>query len=179
MNRRSLLRIGTLSAVSYTALALPTQAAASAAAGPLAASRFDHLSLNVRAFDAMMAWYRDVLGFEIEVAWRVQALGGKRLAYLRLGDTRLELVEADADGIGLPEAADFLDHFARTGFGHLCFAVADADATMTALTAAGVQGFVRPETYDLDGTPYRRRVGFVKDPEGNVLEFAEPLFEAA
>ncbi|MEL6211305.1 MAG: VOC family protein, partial [Pseudomonadota bacterium] len=147
MNRRSLLRIGTLSAVSYTALALPTQAAASAAAGPLAASRFDHLSLNVRAFDAMMAWYRDVLGFEIEVAWRVQALGGKRLAYLRLGDTRLELVEADADGIGLPEAADFLDHFARTGFGHLCFAVADADATMTALTAAGVQGFVRPETY--------------------------------
>ncbi len=38
--------------------------------------------------------------------------------------------------------------------------------------------YVRAETYDLDGTPFRRRVGFVKDMEGNVLEFGEPLRRA-
>ncbi|MEM7745889.1 MAG: VOC family protein [Pseudomonadota bacterium] len=173
MNRRSILQFGTaMGAASFTAIPVSATAAASQ---PLADSRFDHMSLNVRDFDAMMAWYQRALGFTVAVAWRVDALNGKRLAYLDLGTTRLELVEADSDGIGLPEAADFLDHFARTGYGHLCFAVADVDQVMDDLATAGVPTFVRPETYDLDGTPYRRRVGFMKDPEGNVLEFGEPL----
>lgn len=176
MNRRTLLKTtAALSATSFTAIPVATAASGT---GPLARSRFDHMSLNVRDFDAMMAWYQQALGFTVAVAWRVNALNGKRLAYLDLGTTRLELVEADADGIGLPEAQDFLAHFARTGYGHLCFAVDDVDQVMADLAAAGVPSFVQAETYDLDGTPYRRRVGFMKDPEGNVLEFGEPLFRA-
>lgn len=172
MHRRSMLRLG--AAVSLGAIAVPCAVTAVAPAG----ARFDHVSLNVRAFDAMLRWYRETFGFRVEVAWRVSALEGKRLAYLVLNDTRLELVEADAGGIGLPEAEDFLDHFARTGYGHLCFAVDDVDAAFAGLAEAGVAIFVRAETYDLEGTPYRRRVGFVKDPEGNVLEFGEPLVRA-
>lgn len=174
LSRRTLLQnSAALGVASFTAIPV---AQATAGTSPLATSRFDHMSLNVRDFDAMMAWYQSALGFTVAVAWRVNALNGKRLAYLDLGTTRLELVEADPDGIGLPEAEDFLAHFARTGYGHLCFAVDDVDQVMEDLAGAGVPTFVQAETYDLDGTPYRRRVGFMKDPEGNVLEFGEPLF---
>ncbi|WP_376100708.1 VOC family protein (plasmid) [Roseomonas sp. CCTCC AB2023176] len=168
MDRRHLL-----SAAAFAAIALP--AASEAAPAATAGMRFDHVSLNVRDFEAALAWYGAKLGFRTEVAWRVAALNGKRLAYLRLNDTMLELVEADAGGIGLPEAMTFPEHFGRTGYGHLCFRVDDVEAVLAGLAAEGVPTFVRAETYDLDGTPFRRRVGFVKDMEGNVLEFGEPL----
>ncbi|MEL6218428.1 MAG: VOC family protein [Pseudomonadota bacterium] len=174
MNRRSLLALGA-AATTFHAIALPAAQAATPGVGGL---RFDHISLNVRDFDGMTLWYREVLGFEVEVAWSVAALDGKRLAYLRLADTVLELVEADADGAGLPAPATFREHFARTGYGHLCFAVESVDRVLDALEAAGVPSFVEAATYALDGTVYTRRVGFVQDPEGNVLEFAEPLREA-
>ncbi len=171
MDRRNLL-----SAAAFVGLGLPLAAEAVPAAA--VGMRFDHVSLNVRDFDAALAWYQAKLGFRVEVAWRVAALNGKRLAYLRLNDTMLELVEADAGGTGLPEAMSFPEHFARTGYGHLCFRVEDVGAALDGLANAGVPTFVRAETYDLDGTPFRRRVGFVKDMEGNVLEFGEPLRRA-
>jgi catechol 2,3-dioxygenase-like lactoylglutathione lyase family enzyme len=168
MNRRTIL-----AGAAFTAIAAPATGAV-----PPAVLHFDHVSLNVRDFEAALAWYQGRLGFRVEVAWRVAALGGKRLAYLRLNDTVLELVEADAGGASLPEAMTFPEHFARTGYGHLCFRVDSVDAVLAALADGGVPTFVRAETYDLDGTPWRRRVGFVKDMEGNVLEFGEPLIRA-
>ena len=140
---------------------------------------FDHMSINVADFDAAMTWYQEKLGFALDVSWRVEALDGKRLAYLSLGDTVIELVEADKGGLGLPAAAAFQEHFGRTGYGHLCFSVADVDAMLSRLEANGVPTFVSAETYALDGTPYERRVGFIQDPEGNVIEFAEPLRKRA
>lgn len=136
---------------------------------------FDHMSINVADFDAAIDWYTSRLGFEVDIAWQVEALDGKRLAYLSLGDTVIELVAADDGGIGLPPASSFADHFARTGYGHLCFEVTSVDAMLYDLRAQGVETFVTAETYPLDGTIYQRRVGFVQDPEGNVIEFAEPL----
>jgi catechol 2,3-dioxygenase-like lactoylglutathione lyase family enzyme len=172
MDRRTLIAAG----AAFVALAV--EHTATAAPDSAAALRFDHVSLNVRDFDAAMRWYQQKLGFRVDVAWRVNALAGKRLAYLRLNDTVLELVEADSGGIGLPEAMSFAEHFARTGYGHLCFRADNVDAVLAGLAAEGVPTFVRAETYDLDGTPFRRRVGFVKDMEGNVLEFGEPLVRA-
>ena len=171
-----------LKMLSITALALAplTNSAAAADLGKPAGFEtvqiaFDHMSINVTDFDAAMSWYQDKLGFAVDVSWRVEALDGKRLAYLSLGDTVIELVQADRGGLGLPAAATFQEHFARTGYGHLCFSVDDVDAMLARLEAKGVPTFVSAETYALDGTPYERRVGFVQDPEGNVIEFAEPL----
>lgn len=166
-----------------TATAMTVYLAGAASAADIApnpsvetnAMAFDHMSINVADFDGAMVWYQDMLGFEVDVSWRVEALDGKRLAYLSLGDTRIELVAADEGGVGLPAAATFGDHFGRTGYGHLCFNVEDVDAMLAALEEKGVPTFVTGETYALDGTPYERRVGFIQDPEGNVIEFAEPL----
>lgn len=50
---------------------------------------------------------------------------------------------------------------------------------MASLAARGVPAFVKAETYPLDGTVFERRVAFVNDPEGNVIEFGEPLRKRA
>lgn len=149
-------------------------------AHPLGIDRFDHMSVNVEDFDAALAWYRDVLGLNVDVSWKVGALNGKQLAYLSLSGTRvLEIVAADANGTGLRPASTFGQHFGRTGYGHLCFATDSVDRTMAALAARGVAAFVKAETYPLDGTVFERRVAFINDPEGNVIEFGESLRERA
>lgn len=171
MNRRHLLATAVASAAALTLAARPAAATPPAFAG----AGLDHVAINVRDFDRMHAWYRDHLGFGTDVAWRVGALDGKRLAYMTSGTARIELVEADADGPGLPAPQDFRAAFARVGYAHVCFLVDDVDAVLAGLREEGVETFVHAETYDLEGTSHRRRVGFVLDPEGNVLEFGEPL----
>ncbi len=137
---------------------------------------FDHMSINVADFDRAVCWYRDVLGLDLDVSWRVGALAGKQLAYLSLNGCRVvEIVAADKGGDRMRPDQTFGDHFGRTGFGHLCFATENVDATMAELERRGVKAFVKAETYPLDGTEINRRVGFVQDPEGNVIEFGEPL----
>lgn len=138
-------------------------------------ARFDHMSVNASDFDGMIAWYRDKLGFEMDVSWRVTALGGKQLAYLSKNGATIEIVAADEGATPVRKPADFGAHFGRTGWGHFCFVVADVDAALAELRARGVRTFVPARTYPLDGTPFSRRVGFIMDPEGNVIEFAEPL----
>lgn len=144
-------------------------------AQPLAAATYDHMSVNVADYDAALEWYRDKLGFEVAVEWRVEALGGKQLAYLDLGETRIEIVAADNEASRQAPPEDFSEHFNRVGYGHLAFAVNNVDRVLDELRERGVPTFVRGETYPLDGTPFERRVGFIMDPEGNVIEFAEPL----
>lgn len=167
--------IATATALLLGAAVLPQTATAQSESRNLAEARFDHMSINVADFEGAMAWYQNVLGFEVEVSWRVAALDGKRLAYLVKNDARIELVAADPGADGLAPATSFPEHFGRTGYGHFCFSVEDVDAALAELEAKGVPTFVKAETYALDGTEYERRVGFVQDPEGNVLEFAEPL----
>ncbi len=176
ITRRQMLHTvsATLAAASPALSSLP--ASASPSANAVGLTGFDHMSINVKDFDAAVAWYRDTLDLEVDVSWNVAALDGKRLAYLSLDGSRVvEIVAADPGGAGLPAPSTFGEHFGRTGFGHLCFATDDVDATMAALADRGAPAFVKAETYPLDGTIYERRVAFITDPEGNVIEFGEPL----
>ncbi|MEO1160304.1 MAG: VOC family protein [Pseudomonadota bacterium] len=179
MNRRQIL--STIpAAIAVAGAASSTVNAQQRTANTLGLTRFDHMSLNVADFDGAVEWYRTRLGLEVEVSWKVSALDGKQLAYLTLDGTRvLEIVAADPNGTGLRRPATFGQHFGRTGYGHLCFATDSVDDTMAALEARGATVFVTAETYPLDGTEFERRVAFITDPEGNVVEFGEPLRRAS
>lgn len=92
--------------------ALPLDAAGTAAdplaANPIGLTGYDHMSINAHDFDALLTWYVDVLGLDLETAWSVPALDGKRLAYLTLNGVRLvEIVAADPNGAGLRPDASF------------------------------------------------------------------------
>jgi hypothetical protein len=56
MDRRTLVA-GLLAPAAYTALGTLPGSTARAAPAAMAGARFDHVSLNVRDFEAMMAWY--------------------------------------------------------------------------------------------------------------------------
>jgi catechol 2,3-dioxygenase-like lactoylglutathione lyase family enzyme len=173
--RRTLLaRTG--AAASLAGLGAAPQATAQGAEGPAAGSGFrgmraDHVMLGVDDMDRMTTWYRDVLGFEVEKAWTVEGLPGIRLAYLTGHGFRLELI-AGGGGPRTPVPASFPEHFTMRGFQHLCFWVDDVDAAVAELERRGVPMFV-PATDYPEGA--ERRVAFVKDPEGNVVELAGPL----
>ncbi len=176
MDRRSFLTI----AAALAATAAEAQTAASAASQAphsLDWLRYDHVSIHVANFDDMLRWYTDKLGFKQEVSWRVAALDGKQLAYLSKNGAWIELVSAAPVQSGLPPVKSFPEHFSRLGFGHLCFSTNDIDGVMRDLEAGGIAPFVKAETYPLDGTVFERRVAFIQDPEGNVIEFAGPWRE--
>lgn len=133
----------------------------------------DHVLVNVSDFQQSVAWYRDKLGFEEVVRWTVDGLADTNLAYLRRGSFMIEIACAPKTEktTQLPPATDFASHFAQRGITHLCFRVADVDTTLEKLNQQGVDTFSEP----IDFQPLRVRVGFIQDPDGNVIEFKGPM----
>lgn len=133
----------------------------------------DHVSIGVDDYDASLRWYQDMLGFSVEKQWTVDGLPGVRLAYLIKNGFRVEVISGGQDAAPA-RPGDFQQHFDRKGFGHLCLRVADVDAAMAELARRGVPAFVPAKDYPVGA---ERRVAFVLDNGGNVIEFAGPLVE--
>ena len=96
------------------------------------ALKVDHLGIAVRDLDAAVRAYR-ALGFEVESVHDVPT-EKVRAAFLPVGESMLELLE--------PTAADsaigrFLQK--RSGLHHVCLLVADIEAALAELKAAGVE----------------------------------------
>ena len=140
--------------------------------GPLAGARADHVMINVADFDRGLAWYTGTLGFSEVVRWTVAGLAGTRLAYLEKNGFKIELTGGPTTPATakLPDPADFAAHFTQRGITHLCFAVPDVDAALAEVNRRGTPTFSPP----IDFPPLGLRVGFVKDPFGNVIEFKGP-----
>jgi len=140
----------------------------------------NHVAISVPDLDRALAFYRDLLGFEIafEYSWErgtplaeaadaILAVPGTaaRSVVLRAGNLLLELFHFHE---GSPKAQDperpVIDH----GFTHLCFAVTDLDHEYERLMAAGMRFHCAP-TLVVPGV----RTVYGRDPFGNVLEFEE------
>ncbi len=136
---------------------------------------FHHVAVSVRDMDRMLAFYRDILGFQVE--WDMDRRSGEalsrvvglpdvtvRIAMLNGYGTRIELFQYhEPQGRGDParRQCDF-------GLTHLAFHVRNIRALYERLAAAGVASHsppqaVRPGVWAV----------YMKDPEGNVLELVE------
>ena len=133
----------------------------------------DHIMVNVSDFEDSVKWYTDKLGFKETVRWTVDGLPGTNLAYLKRGAFLIEVVSGPTSEqtVSLPRATDFSSHFAQRGFTHLCFKVQDVDAALAKLNAIGVPTF----SPAIDFPALNTRVGFIQDPDGNVIEFKGPM----
>jgi catechol 2,3-dioxygenase-like lactoylglutathione lyase family enzyme len=136
--------------------------------------RVSHLGLCVAALAPALAFWRDGLGFREtgrldvtgEAAARLLGLAAValRAVYLERDGLRLELLEFSEPGhVGAPTPRPVN----QLGFSHLSLRVADLDAALARLRAAG--GRVLDETR-IDAPA---RAVFVTDPDGTRVELVQ------
>jgi methylmalonyl-CoA/ethylmalonyl-CoA epimerase len=96
--------------------------------------RVHHVAVVVRDLEAALGFYRDVLGLELEVVQEIP-IDRVRIAFLPLGETKIELVSPTDDTTGV---ARFLASKGE-GFHHVCFEVPDLAEALTRLGIEGIE----------------------------------------
>lgn len=135
-------------------------------------TRVHHVGVTVRDLDRTLAFYRDVLDFEVLTRFSVDGDAFERgvgvdgasasFAHLDGGDVRVELVEYDPAG-----DACGADRVNQTGAKHIGVGVDDLDS-FDADLPADVETLSEPQT-----TASGTKILFVRDPEGNLIEVLE------
>ncbi|MEE8172008.1 MAG: VOC family protein [Alphaproteobacteria bacterium] len=142
-------------------------------------SATNHTSFTVSDLDRSLAYFCDVLGFELlnrsprDPAFieRVVAIPGAdiEVAYVQAPGHRLEFIQYRG-----PEGRRRVDSRpCDAGFAHVAFDVDDIDAVIAASEDAGVLPLGPPQ--DLDRGPNKGgRVVYTRDPDGITIEFIQP-----
>lgn len=138
---------------------------------PLHQIRAEHVMISTGDYDGTVAWYQSVLGFEVVHQWTVPDLPGLKLGYMARNGFVIEVVETPSDQANQSRPGTLAEALNDRGFGHLAFLVADVDAVHEALVGKGVDVLVPPTSFPDSG----RRLTFVFDNNGNLLEFLTPL----
>lgn len=129
-----------------------------------------HFRLLVQDFQATFRFYRDIVGLpttypaDASGPYAEFDLGGDK--YLGLFDRGMML-----DAVGRPTDSE------RSVDDHvlLCISVEDVDGEAVRLQALGIKLEVPPADHD----PWEMRTVYVRDPEGNLVEFYGPLTRIA
>ena len=114
--------------------------------------------------DAMLEFYRDVVGLEFEATMKLEALGIARMDRLRCNDSVLKLVTPTADVSAGPGGG--ID--GATGLRYLTMAVDDVRAAVADCEEAGAP-IVWPPLEARPGVT----IAMVEDPDGNWVEFIQ------
>jgi methylmalonyl-CoA epimerase len=101
---------------------------------PQAPGRVHHVAIVVRSIDEALPFHRDRLGLELESVVDI-ATDGVRIAFLGVGESRVELVEPVDTTTGV---ARFLETRGE-GFHHVCYEVANLAETLLRLEIDGVE----------------------------------------
>jgi methylmalonyl-CoA/ethylmalonyl-CoA epimerase len=96
--------------------------------------RIHHVAVVVRDVPAALGFYREILGLELDVVQEM-AHDRVRIAFLPIGESKLELVEPLDTTTGV---ARFLASKGE-GFHHVCLEVADLAASLTRLAIDGIE----------------------------------------
>jgi catechol 2,3-dioxygenase-like lactoylglutathione lyase family enzyme len=139
-----------------------------------------HTGLTVSSLDRSVAFYRDVLGFEVlaeqekQGGYLAEIVGYPdvhvKMAHLRLpaSDHRLELFEY------VQPTGEAGAHEPRmVGPTHLCMLVDDLPSVHARLEDAGVEFFSRPVLVDTGINTGGYGV-YLRDPDGIILELFQP-----
>ena len=96
--------------------------------------RIHHIAVVVRDLSASLAFYRDILGLELDLVQEM-ADDRVRIAFLPIGESKLELVEPTDTTTGV---ARFLAAKGE-GFHHFCLEVANLSESLTRLAIDGIE----------------------------------------
>jgi catechol 2,3-dioxygenase-like lactoylglutathione lyase family enzyme len=140
----------------------------------------DHTGITVSNLERSLAFWRDVLGFELshtahqkgELAQEITGVEGAelKLAVLKApGDHKIELLEylapADRKHANLRPC--------EVGFVHVALLVDDLDVVLERIATSGWKAAGKPQRLQ-SGPNAGKRVAYVRDPDGTTIEFMEP-----
>ena len=128
--------------------------------------KLNHIALVVADIDAAMAFWRDCFNLEVSCPPHPNADEAVEMAFLRLGDSRLELISPTDEKSGV---ARFLA--ARgPGLHHICLEVEDLDDQLQRLRDRGIE-LINETAREAEG----RRYAFVhpRSAFGALLELYE------
>ena len=127
------------------------------------AIHFEHVGMTSGNLDRTIAFYCDLLG--LTLALRKKSDRGEMI-FLDTGNGMLEIACPAAD---ISRSRDVPPH--EAGMRHLTFAIDSVDAMFARLEAAGVDILERPRPAFF--TELIKRVAFVRDPDGIMIELIE------
>jgi methylmalonyl-CoA epimerase len=96
--------------------------------------RIHHVAVVVRSIEDSLGLYRDLLGMPVEAVTDIPS-DRVRIAFLGVGESKVELVEPTDDSTGV---ARFLAKQGE-GFHHVCFEVANLSEELTRLAIEGIE----------------------------------------
>lgn len=141
-------------------------------ASPFASMKGHHVAVRVPDFEAAKRWYVEKLDFRVIHEW---PYADQKLAYVGPATDDAFYVELLGDGepkpIPKPVYTDLGDSLRLAGYHHFCLNVTDMDATVAEMRRRGVT--IVTEPFELP--VIRRRLAFIADPFGNLIELAQVL----
>ncbi|SFV35754.1 glyoxylase I family protein [Devosia crocina] len=124
---------------------------------------FEHIGITVSDMDRAIHFYCDLLGLRLALR---KPSGTGEVAFLDTGSGMLEVFSERRP------VQRFRDvPVGEAGMRHMTFAVDDVDAAFAELESAGVEIAERPR--DAHNREMVRRVAFVRDPDGILVELIE------
>jgi len=131
-----------------------------------------HFALSVPDLEASIAWYREILGFSIEMRHAFPERGCRGV-FLRRGAARIELFEVEG-ATPLPDCRRDVDEDLRThGAKHLALSVPDVRRAFEYFKSRNVE-IALPVT-EIDGTV----TGYIRDNSGILVEISEPFLNSS
>lgn len=141
-------------------------------ASPFASMKGHHVAVRVPDFEAAKRWYVEKLDFRVIHEW---PYADQKLAYVGPATDDAFYVELLGDGepkpIPKPVYTDLGDSLRLAGYHHFCLNVADMDASVAEMRRRGVTIVTEPFELPVIG----RRLAFIADPFGNLIELAQVL----
>jgi catechol 2,3-dioxygenase-like lactoylglutathione lyase family enzyme len=127
--------------------------------------RFHHGGVSVPDLEASIAWYRDVLDFELETQFPIDQIPAK-VAFMRKGELRFELFEVPGAAPASKDRGSPNLDLRTHGNKHLAFAVSDVHALAAELKSRGADVVVVND-FEFGSN------AFIRDNSGNLIEFLE------
>jgi catechol 2,3-dioxygenase-like lactoylglutathione lyase family enzyme len=134
----------------------------------------DHAGVSVADLERSERFWRDVLGFDaVEDRFAFAEHDLRGVVLVNPQGARVELFERKNSVPAGPQHQ--IDSTRRQGWFQFALAVPDIAETFSAVTAAGAEPSLAPTTAP-DGVSL---VAFVRDPDGNLVEFLQRPAKAA
>jgi predicted enzyme related to lactoylglutathione lyase len=127
-------------------------------------------SMAVDDHEKALAFYRDVLGFEVRNDVAFEGMRWVSVGPRDQPDVNILLYPPNANPGATPEDKEAIaDLMAKGLLGQMVFATDDCDATFERIQSSGAE--VMQEPIDM---PYGVRDCAFRDPAGNMIRFAQP-----